>query len=1163
MAVLSRRTSGAGARGSLRRSVGRVQVLLSFAVLLSGAALLLAPGAEAQDRRPQPGAAPAAGAPGVVVEKTVYVPFEKLDAVFEKEGRGIFLPYEEFLKLWTEAQPKPPAPPPNVPPVDAVVRGGVYTGTVEGDTARFAVTLDVESLKRGWSELALGFKGVAVESVELSDARALVAASTKGDAAPGYSIYMPEPGRFQAKLQLSARVTREAGKKSIAFGIPPTAVTRLEVTIPEEDVRVDVLPATAVRKTIAAGTTTQVIAYLGNASEVVLSWMPPAGKSSEGGGVIFAEQQVRAYLDERVLRVSTAVTYQVLRGETDVLRVRAPEGMRLISVKGDNIREWTQEEAVAAAGTAPPVAAAPAAEAGSGTIVVKLHSPVKTSYQLILSFERILNETPTSLAVPLPRVADVLRESGWVVLGHDSGLNVRVSRSSGLSQADKDEVPAELREALGAGFRYLAHPLVLELEVEKITPVIRSLTTSVVTLGRDEDVWVGWVDYTITKAGVFRVQLKVPSRWSVVSLGDAGSVEDFQTADDAGVRTITASLKSRAIGAFRMPFRLSAPGTAAAAEATLGPPVIVASVEDHGLFGVSSPKAFDVSTVSRENMNAADVDELFRSGILPQIAAGANLPLAYAYRGLPASVKVKLEARKTEVDLLAQHLVEISDGALKFTHILDFEILYAASDRLTFTAPSSLDAVLKVEAKEKKEVLKLATEGQLSVWQVLLQAPVVGPVSITLTHETDLKALEPGKRFTETIPLPHARDAREKGFVAVRKEGTLEVTPESTGLETIDPSDLPDKLRRGQIYGAFRYFTQEPRLTLALTRYEYQPLATAVVNLLRLESVLSEERKLRTRATFIVQNAERQYLEIDLAPESILSLAVAQKVQQPRKRQDAKGTLIQIPAAVGPGAAFPVTLVYEEALGEGSMGSLGTIALSTPTLLEGVPLSKIELDLFLPPGYSYLDWSGSLRARAAAEPTLWSSFKALVTSAAGSNVVAEQTVQRTESAPPPPAAGAIDFELPTQGTVLHRFETMAPRGSLQFRYLSRGAFRLADILAFAVALAAGIYAARKARRPFAIITTALIALPLALTWFLEDARAEVCSSVLAGGVISLAVLLVTRAWSWRADHAKASLVTAPDPFIEEAEPPRPPAKSPPPPEPEPRPGPPPQTGEGR
>jgi hypothetical protein len=34
------------------------------------------------------------------------------------------------------------------------------------------------------------------------------------------------------------------------------------------------------------------------------------------------------------------------------------------------------------------------------------------------------------------------------------------------------------------------------------------------------------------------------------------------------------------------------------------------------------------------------------------------------------------------------------------------------------------------------------------------------------------------------------------------------------------------------------------------------------------------------------------------------------------------------------------------------MGSLGTIALSTPTLLEGVPLSKIELDLFLPPGYS-------------------------------------------------------------------------------------------------------------------------------------------------------------------------------------------------------------------
>jgi hypothetical protein len=42
--------------------------------------------------------------------------------------------------------------------------------------------------------------------------------------------------------------------------------------------------------------------------------MPPAGKSSRGGGVIFAEQQVRATSTSACCGSRHAVTYQVLRG---------------------------------------------------------------------------------------------------------------------------------------------------------------------------------------------------------------------------------------------------------------------------------------------------------------------------------------------------------------------------------------------------------------------------------------------------------------------------------------------------------------------------------------------------------------------------------------------------------------------------------------------------------------------------------------------------------------------------------------------------------------------------------------------------------------------------------------------------------------------------------
>ncbi|MBI4604822.1 MAG: hypothetical protein HY721_22905, partial [Planctomycetes bacterium] len=1020
------------------------------------------------------------------IEKTVYVPYALLADVFEKEGRGIFLPYEEFLRLWQAAQPKPPEPRPDEPPAAAVLRGASYAGAVAGSTARFELVLEAEALKRGWCELALPFRDAALESIELSDPSALL--SLKPGAAGEHALMLRGPGKCTVKAVLSARVREEPGKRSVAFGMPPTGLSRLELTIPEEDARVDVEPAVAVTQTRAEGKATKVLAFLGSSGQVSVAWTPAPGKAAEGGAVLAADQSVRAYLSERVLKVSTDVTFQSLRGEAAALRVRAPEGLRLIAVKGDGIREWTQEGDV---------------------VAVRLHAPLKGApYALSLAFERILDATPETLAVPLPRVEDVIRESGYVVLSNEAGLNVRVARSQGLSQLDREEVPEPLRAGLGVGFRYLAHPLALELAVERILPVVRSFTTSVVSLGREEDVWVGWVDYAIAKAGVFRLELRVPRRWTVASIGDPSTVEDHQSSEAGEARSIKLSLKSKALGSFRLPFRLTAEGSAQPGEATHVPPAVVGSVEDRGLLGVSAPKALEVSTAAREKMTSADVDELFRSGVLAQVGSGSGMPLAYSYREAPASVRIKLEAKKTQIDLLAQHLVEISDGAVRATHILDFEVLYAAADRLTFTAPAALDALLKVEAKERKEVRRAPGAGGRTLWEVLLQAPALGTVTVTVTHETDLKALEPGRPFTYAVPVLHAGEAdlgSEKGFVALRKEGTLEVAPQATAMEAIDASDLPDKLRRGQVYGAFRYFAREPALTLSLTRYEQRPLAAAIVNLLKAESVLSEEGKLKTRAALFVQNAERQFLELKL-PEgaSVLSLTVAGRQEQPRKRKDGPGVLVPVPTAAGAGATFPVALVYEETLATGALRAAGRTELRTLEVLDGVPVSKVELDLYLPPGFAYLAWEGSLGERSAAAPTLWSRFKALLARAAGSPGAVAAQPAPAPGLEPPAAGGALEVALPTRGSVLHRFETLAPAGALSFVHVSRGLFGLADVLCFAGLAATGYVVLRRTRCPLFASLCALVLAPLALTWLVTGPPAELAVSLLAGGAAAFA-----------------------------------------------------------
>jgi len=1055
------------------------------------------------------------GPPEVIREKTVYVPYEKLQAVFEQKGRGIFLPYEEFLELWQAAQPKPPKPEPDTPPADAVIRGGKYTGQVaaDGKTARFTFECEVEALKKGWSEIELPFQNVAVESVSLSDAKALFSSRPAADGSSGgYALFLPQAGRYQATLEFSVRVVPEPGKKTLSFGIPATAVSRLELSIPEEDVRVNVEPVLAVTQQKTLEKTTQVLAFLGNSREVSVTWMPPAGKVSGDGAVVFAEQSIRTYLGERILGIGTEIRYQVHRGQVDTLRVRIPEATRLLAVRGDNIREWLEED---------------------GVLVVRLHSPLEaTSYGLSLSFERILPETPPTLAVPFPRVEEVTRESGFVTLGHEDGLHVRVADRTSLSQLDRDEVPEPLRKNALVSFRYQAHPIALELQVEKITPVIRSFTTSVVSLGRDEDVWIGWIDYSITRAGVFRFDIRVPSRWSVESVGEEGKVEDFQTTDSGDVRTIQVSLKSKGIGNFRLPFHLTADGSAVTGETTHSPPIVVGSTEDRGLFGVSAPRAIDVTTISREKMVSAAVDQLFNAGIMSQIPEGSSNPLTYSYREQPASVKLDLKAKTTEIDALAQHLVEIADGGIKFTHIIDFEILYAAVDRLTFSAPTSLDNLLKVEAKEKKEVRRVGTDEDRTLWEIVLQAPTLGAVSVTVNHERELKGLESGRPYAHTVPIIHATEVRsEKGFVAIRKEGTLEIVPQPVNMEPIEAGALSDKLRRGQIYSAFRYFAQDPSLDLTLTRYEYQPLATTVVNLIRLKSALSEERKLKTQAMLFVQNTDRQFLELALPPETILSMSVAGKTQQPRKRKDGAGTLIQIP----PGA-FPVVFVYEEKLADTAMGSLGGARMRTVEVLEGVPVSKLELELYLPPEYTYLRWAGNLRPRKSTAPSLWSRFKYLLAQATGNAPgVAAAATQQAAPFAPVTVAGPLDVNVPTRGSVPFYFETMAPVGNLSFTYVDRSIYSLGDFVAFLGAIALGYFLLARRRWPASRVAILLVFLPLALTWFATGPLVEVFTSVLAGGVAALAVTVGMQLTEKLRERRAERLAFAPDPYLEEAE----------------------------
>ena len=116
-------------------------------------------------------------------EHTVYIPYDEIERVFEKEGRGVFLPYAEFIKLWQKARPiKPPKP---KPPFEAAISAGSYEGVVDGTAATITATYNVEMLKEeGWAALPLPLSGVAVTESAIEGGKAILNVTDQGYVIP-------------------------------------------------------------------------------------------------------------------------------------------------------------------------------------------------------------------------------------------------------------------------------------------------------------------------------------------------------------------------------------------------------------------------------------------------------------------------------------------------------------------------------------------------------------------------------------------------------------------------------------------------------------------------------------------------------------------------------------------------------------------------------------------------------------------------------------------------------------------------------------------------------------------------------------------------------------------------------------------------------------------
>ncbi|MBI3469676.1 MAG: DUF1559 domain-containing protein, partial [Planctomycetes bacterium] len=185
---------------------------------------------------------------------TLYVPYDPADGDPRKSNR-VYLPYDEFLRLWNRAHPKQAIESP--PAQSSLVADVEYEGRIDGELARFDGRLVVYTFRDEWVRVALPLGNVALERVELdgqpatleerieergpkTESRRPKAEDREGEK----GIYIEKAGTHVVDVHFSVPVTRLGATGRMTVPLRPASAGRLRLRLPEPglDVQVEGAP---------------------------------------------------------------------------------------------------------------------------------------------------------------------------------------------------------------------------------------------------------------------------------------------------------------------------------------------------------------------------------------------------------------------------------------------------------------------------------------------------------------------------------------------------------------------------------------------------------------------------------------------------------------------------------------------------------------------------------------------------------------------------------------------------------------------------------------------------------------------------------------------------------------------------------------------------------
>ena len=528
---------------------------------------------------------------------------------------------------------------------------------------------------------------------------------------------------------------------------------------------------------------------------------------------------------------------------------------------------------------------------------------------------------------------DVVRESGQLVVTKGADLLLNIEKLTGLTRIEEAEVAEAIRRPGSLAYKFYSPKVELKLTAKSVEPRVLVNHVAKLQFLDDELRSLTTVSYTIERAGLFELQLRVPDKMVIDRVVGPPQIKEYPVETKDGQTVLRVVLDMKREGAIAFNVIGHVPLDASQKEQNLTLPLLEPlNVErETGQVTIFAAPAIEVLT-----------DEKAIKGVQPEgnadpnppFVAGGTLASAWSFTRRPVEIPVKTTRRPTRLTASVATLLNAKPETAEVRTTVTYHVQFAGLDTFQIAVPEALADVVQIRTaqgatvpaiKEKKKAEK-AVDGWVT-WTIILQREAVDNVPFEITYDlkpTDGAAgvgippapdsapgdLRSGQAAGSGDPrralaswqqelkpvraagLPGEGESKAGkvelsdvyGEITVQKDKALTVSAGVAGdeLEAIDPRELSLLSQDGSL--AYRYYSQPVSLKVMAAKHEIQEVVETVVSRGLVEVVVDEDDKASYRCRFKLKTSERQRLRIDLPKGAeILGVLVDNKSVSPEK----------------------------------------------------------------------------------------------------------------------------------------------------------------------------------------------------------------------------------------------------------------------------------------